>query len=903
MLLGAKGCAVVFLKRYQGWPQGYSDPVLACLVPQVMDLEGLSHDAASQRVTGGMQAVLDQLPASSTTVWITQLACVPGCVLMLADVAVGEGEQYGEEEDEEVLGESEGEIEGGFEVAGGAYMQEHQQRPGAAFHEGTWQIDVSQRSANNALCFLAFMSISSFGAAVGDGSLLNAFAAVLSRASAQEASDVAQAAASGADPLVVSSWGGILQLAVQLPECQEQQQHTAQGPSSSSAGRDGSSSSKVVRLVLVQGQRVLIDQEILTDVSGMTLSLLLRLPPFTASVCESYSTAAALYVLPAESVLEGHRSSSSSSSSSGASAAVAAVAGPLAHLTLLLLPPAAAAELLLWVEQLQLSQLQLQPLLEDMAVAVEACGIAAGSAAAAGVGSAAAAAGPAEAVVGSPAAAQLPSNSTFVWSQAAAAARRVLSIAHAWPQLRLCEDMMAVCCQQLLVALRRSQPLAAGGLPSAEEASQLRLASAAAGLGVTGANGSLSTSAAGEGSGPKPDEEMAKEGSGVCEALPTGKLDLMDGATPPTEAAEHDSQLVLAASAAAGSGAGGAVSASDPHTLLAEGRCEPERAPYQQQQRPGPTQEQRCSAGSVSTSYLASAKDALLGLEPGGGTAGEKEGGAKVPVSPAVWEGSLVGKSLGKRHELGTRSTGVNPAAAAAGMSSKVWLWWCCVLGSLLGWRDRELEAGYLAVRMQQGRGSRPPTWIAMGVIYVFMYGVMVVRAAYYAYSSLSTPHVVRIFWYYLAQSALVYTAYGLWLLLCPPSQWCLTGWVACTVECVRIIGLEGYRCFNGGFETFYLLARKATSNACPILVACLMTVRIVLHQLPPPWLLLHAAAMVCWLWRLQVNLPGWWPSASSDNKEAWLQPLMFAAAGIAAVVSQEAGSRAAYIKSLQRRQ
>ena len=190
-----------------------------------------------------------------------------------------------------------------------------------------------------------------------------------------------------------------------------------------------------------------------------------------------------------------------------------------------------------------------------------------------------------------------------------------------------------------------------------------------------------------------------------------------------------------------------------------------------------------------------------------------------------------------------------------------------------------------------------------MGVLDVFMYGVIEVRAAYYAYSSLSAPHVVSIFWYSLAQDALVCTAYGLWLLLCPPSQWRLTGWVAVAVECVRIIGLEGLRCFNGGFETYLLLARSATSNSSPIILACIMTVRIVLQQLPPPWLLLHAAARVWWLWRLQVNIPGWWPSASFTNKEAWLQPLAFAAAGIAAVVSQEAVSRAAYIKSLRRRQ
>ena len=163
------------------------------------------------------------------------------------------------EEDGEVLGESENEQEGelrhgGVDVARGAYQQQHLHR--AAYHEGTWCVDVSQGSARSALCFLAFMSISSYEAAVGDGSLLNAFAAVLSCTAAQEVeegSDVAHAGSVG-DPLAVASWGGTLQLALQLPESLEQQVRTLHGPSSSSsAGDSRSSSSEVVRLVLVQG--------------------------------------------------------------------------------------------------------------------------------------------------------------------------------------------------------------------------------------------------------------------------------------------------------------------------------------------------------------------------------------------------------------------------------------------------------------------------------------------------------------------------------------------------------------------------------------------------------------------------------------------------------------------------
>ena len=700
----------------------------------------MSHEEASQRVISGLQGVLAQLPASSTT-WITQLACVPGCVLMLADIAVGEGYAGGANEP--------GELEGGIEVTG-HNQQQGQQQHTPVYHGGTWRIDVSQRSASNALSFWAFMSISSFEAAGEGGSLLNAFAAVLSQAASQDSDEASRAAevTAVAEPLAVASWGGTLQLAFQLREGLEQQRRT-HGPSSSSGASESGRQS--VRVVLVQGQRVLVDQEVLAEVSGMTLSFLLQLPPIIDSLCQS--PAAAFYVLPAESVMGAH--------SSGATAAAVAAAGPLAHLTLLLLPPAICAELLLWVEQLQLSQQQLQPLIEDMAVAVEACGVVAAS-------------GPA-------AAAQL-SNAAFVWAQAAASAGRVLSITHTCPQLSLCEDMMAGCYQQLLVALRRVEPLAAGGLPSEDEASQLA-ATAAEASGLASTSNIITEDAV----GLKPEEGVAKEG---------GKV-----------------------------------------------------------------------------------------------------------LGPADWEGASAGKLEGSftnlRRELEAPCVGEDPAAAA--VPSKVWLWWWCVLGSLIGWRDRELEAGYLATRMQQWAVVRPPTWVAMGVIDTISYGVMAVRAACYAYSSVSAPHVVGVFWYVLAQFA-VYIAYALWLLLCPASQRHLTGLVAVALECVRLVGSEGYRYFDGGFETYYLLARSATSKPGPTIMACLMTMRIMLHQLPPPWLLLHAAGLVWWVWRLQSNIPGWWPAVST-TAEAWLQPLVFAGLGIASVVSLEAGSRAAYIKSLQGRQ
>ena len=246
-----------------------------------------------------------------------------------------------------------------------------------------------------------------------------------------------------------------------------------------------------------------VDQEVQAEVSGMTLSLLLQLPAANSvsQTPAAAAAAAALYVLPARSLM----GAGCSSSGSGLGAAAAAAAGPLAHLKLLLLPLAAAAELVLWVEQLQPSQQQLQPLLEDMAVAIEACGAAA-------------------------AAPQL-SNAAFVWGQAAAAAAgRVLSLAHSCPQLRLCEDMMAVCCQQLLVALRRTQPLAAGALPSAEEASLVAATAAAGGL-PSAENFSQVAATAAAGGLPSADEASQVAATAAARALSSAEKVSQVGAT------------------------------------------------------------------------------------------------------------------------------------------------------------------------------------------------------------------------------------------------------------------------------------------------------------------------------------------------------------------------------------
>jgi hypothetical protein len=76
-----------------------------CNSLQIMDLEGLSHEEASNQVTSRFQGLLEELPGAHKDMFLPQLCCIPGCILLLANLAVmqdvhamaGEGAQFGGE--------------------------------------------------------------------------------------------------------------------------------------------------------------------------------------------------------------------------------------------------------------------------------------------------------------------------------------------------------------------------------------------------------------------------------------------------------------------------------------------------------------------------------------------------------------------------------------------------------------------------------------------------------------------------------------------------------------------------------------------------------------------------------------------------------------------------------------
>ena len=525
-----------------------------------MDLEGLSHDEASKRVTATFKDLLEKVPgANSSGTFLHHVACIPGCILLLATLGVlqdvnaegwGGG---GAEEGEDVAGEFSGTDDGGGSLSEDPLGLEGWE---AGFENGVWNVPVSGGSARNAPFFYAFQSISAYEAKAQDGSLRAAFVAFLNRAAAAEGATPAAPAASS--PVVVGSWGAQLQLALRFPEGPLSQlpQHIGGCSSGNPSNRGLPNSSNpnsrgmAARAAIVKGHAAVLDKEVVLGRHSShkgDLSLQLLLPSAGSTHGGSGSTTkgdasadvAALYFLPlsaasAEKVAwddgsaaaagdgdgalgqkavssnalaccsttnthsgrvgTSGRTSVASSSSGGnapASSACALAATPnssstsssstlfggvplepLAHLTLLLLPPAQAQELLHWVEVAKLSQQQLQPLLEDMAVAMEATAAvaAAGGGAVAGVGG-----------LGLGAA-----SFTVVLERAAAAAGQVVCCFETYG-LMLNRRAMFVCYRELMCARLRmqgaggpmSQIAVAGALPGpAEKAVELLQAGA-----------------------------------------------------------------------------------------------------------------------------------------------------------------------------------------------------------------------------------------------------------------------------------------------------------------------------------------------------------------------------------------------------------------------------------------
>jgi hypothetical protein len=386
--------------------------------------------------------VLSELPAEAALL-VSQQAFIPGCIMMLADIAMPQEEGAG-------LGDFEA---GAWELQ----QQDAQVEYQPAYANGFWRAQVNSGIAKSTSLFLAYDSLSDYEAQVAHGTLVQALAALLPEAASEGAPSAAvEAALAAPDPVVVASWGGQLQVLLQ---------GAPQLPVNNSGG--------TVRVVLVQGEQVLLDQ--LHEVEQSEGGLRLRLPLPVSGGCALHAAAMALYLfapnaeddsIGSSKAFDNVTTSSSSVSLKGLSGSNGAKEGgsagsrgssstqgaaPLAHLTVLLLPPAAADELMFWVEQQQLSHELLQPLLEDMAVAIEGATAAAGGAGAGGF-------------VGN--AATILSQSAEECQQARAFAERCALVE--------CADLMAVCLPRILLMLHQVQPLAAGGvqLPAAAGAAR-----------------------------------------------------------------------------------------------------------------------------------------------------------------------------------------------------------------------------------------------------------------------------------------------------------------------------------------------------------------------------------------------------------------------------------------------
>jgi hypothetical protein len=774
--------------------------------------------------------VLSELPAEAALL-VSQQAFIPGCIMMLADIAVpqegGEEEEEGaegsgaESDDEEVLGGSWDSSESFINGGELEEIQQQQQQVVEAVHQlpaylqGFWRVPVSCTSAKNALTFLAYASLSDFEARVNDGSLLQALAALFPSEVANQAAAVAEAAS---DPIVVGVPGGELQVILELPL----------GPLASSSSSTGNStpSSGPVRVVLVQGQHAVVDQVYQVERLANCMPLRLQLQAGSSSSLPGSASVMALYVLPAFQKPSGSGSSSAASSGGGSSSTQGAA--PLAHLTVLLLPPAAAAELMFWVEQQQLSHEVLQPLLEDMAVAIE------GATAAAGGG-----------VVVAGAAA--------VWAQAAEACQRTRSFLEQYALVE-CEDLMAVCLQRLLLRLHTVQPLAAGALPSPS------LAAAAGGADASGAPPARVTTEAGP--------------SAVTEGRAGASAAVAQGVPIRTQGVESSKVLTSEESSLAGSGKGAGERAV---AAAAAGRGEAMIGVMG-------------GIPGVSKAAGEARKHALVGT-PGDavGTSGhvKKSGMQSVSSMQGMPPGSI---SSGTNTAMASSS---NAAAAAAGC--QVWLFtlWC-VAGALKGWSNQRLEAGYQATR-------RPSTWFMMGCldlvtniltggrILAYVVKVWAEGAAWGLAAGILPVEAVGV-------------AYGLWLLLFARRKGQLVGLVA-TVQDLTVCVLLLSHVFlfgPGGLGEVLPASFNKAQPSLMTITALFGAVRIVLHQLPPPWLLWHATFLVMKVWAIYSCSPELWYVPA--GLPVLLQVSGVCAAAVAVVVVQEAISRGKYIRLMASR-
>jgi hypothetical protein len=817
----------------------------------------------------------------------------------------------------------------------------------AAVTNGMWNVSISEGSVRNSLFFYAFKTISAFEEGAQDGSLRNALTAFLCQAAAAEAGEAtARAAVAEASPVVVGTWGAKLQLSLQFPPVDPlvQRPHGVTGGTSSGFGMLHSSnlssnSRMAARAVVVKGQSTVFDQEVLLEQDGSSsdsFHLELLVPPgghvlgtskaASSELATEGGAVAALYLLPSLTPPEqvagagaGRRSSTSqvglsngamisssnnsSTESSNRDAAASnpghmassvrsqSLAGvlplaPLAHLTLLLLPPAQAQELLHWVQTEQLTHQQLQPLLEDMAVAVEA----AEAAAAGGV----AGLGAQRAL--------LPA----VLERAAAAAEQVVCCFDMYG-LMLNRWGLCVCLQQLKLAMKQLQVLVAvegsvgavlGGAgenlghpasisgaaaavtSSSAAAATLAVTSAAtevpAAVGETGAAATSTATAQEQAAAGAPAPEVQAAGTSASTVLgkaqgklPQGKEGkLLDPGFSSTAAGSGMHQPAEEAGAA-GVAAAGLEEGASCLGKIAEG----------------------------STGYEAADEIFCKG----------KKGQHTEAAVAAVANGSTRGDSFPAAAAIVQPSVAVQ-AAAAVQARSWAMLWWWCIWGSLVGWGEKHLEERYQSARLQhyqQEQGLRPGvlksllrpmTWLAMAAIFICLDTLAIVRVVRKILEGVYSGAVLATAWYVIFFVGLPEVCYGVWLLRCPLS-WLVVGRGLLYYHILRFVAFLGQGFI--GYSACEQIMRGGLNERLSYTFYCVLfaTIDTLLHQLPPPWLLPNAVVLGVFMVVEWYCMPGLWDYGVLGQVMApWVLAVSLTALGVAGVVVQESAARHKYV-------
>ena len=123
-------------------------------------------------------------------------------------------------------------------------------------------------------------------------------------------------------------------------------------------------------------------------------------------------------------------------------------------------------------------------------------------------------------------------------------------------------------------------------------------------------------------------------------------------------------------------------------------------------------------------------------------------------------------------------------------------------------------------------------------------------------------------------------------------------GFVAVISEVVKF-AVWHVQVFVGGNAAYAELVRHGSGKMQQSylgFVFLLSAVRIVLHQLPPPWLLLYSALTAWFVWANYQAVPELW-SGVWRAVPVWVQVGMLAGSGLVVVVAQEATSRAKHMQ------